>query len=99
MTPAGFLSLDTGPGNFRNEREYPFDFDGALAFTRPQKAVYVYSPPPMIGHVEGLLRCFDAQVWMLSRPSKIEGPMLNMSQVGNLEAVFPDIYGGLPKSA
>lgn len=98
MTPSGFLSLDPTPGTFRDERSYPLELDGSMAFTRPQTSVYVYAPPPMIGHVEGLLRAFDAQVWMLSRPSKIEGPTLNMSRVGNLEAVFPDLYGGLPKS-
>ena len=78
--------------------ESPFDLDAGLKYTRPHGANGPWPHPDVIGHVSGILPLFDALVYASASHKVAFGPWTG-TQVTDLNSVFPDFRGGLPKVA
>lgn len=83
-------------GDYYKDWQYPLDLNGAQDYTRPQTGFSPFPYPLTVGYVSGLLPLMDAQTYFNMRGDQPFGPFIGAAPA-NLEAVFPNIQGGLQK--
>ena len=85
--------------NYYRRKEYPFDFDASLDFTRPATGTDFFPYPPTIGCLQGLLPTIDATEYSLMLGPVPHGPSIDLLYSQALSgAAFPDINGGMTKT-
>lgn len=83
--------------SYYNDRAYPLDLNGSQDYTRPQSGVSPFPFPVMLSnYIRGFVPMFDAFELNGMRAKSPYGPFIG-SVPESLNAIFPDITGGIAK--
>lgn len=84
--------------DYYNDREYPYDLNGALDFCRPATGVAIFPFPLVVPTVQGLLPIVDRQEYALMMGALPKGPVIDLLyNPAAASSTFPAINGGMVK--